>query len=118
MSFSPVFIPRFVHRLSVRRSVCGSGLHFAFLLTFFLFIFIILFSYRWVCAKHHYQQFFSYTITINGVLAHVDLRRFTVIIPALYFRKKKEYDNFIPRFVHRLSVRRSVRASGLHFAWP
>ena len=59
-----------------------------FLLSFFFWFIGIFFSYRWVCAKHHYQHFFSHTITIDCVLAHVALKHLTLIIPTLFIRKK------------------------------
>ena len=37
------------------------------------------------------STFFSHTITINCVLAHVALKHFTLIILAIFFRKKEVY---------------------------
>ena len=87
------------------------------LIFFFLINWYIFFSYRWVCAKHHYQHYFSHTITINCVLAHVALKHLTLIIPTLVIRKKR-YINFVPKFDYCLSIllsdRPYVRASVYH----
>ena len=80
--------------------------NYIFLLTFFLLLIgINLFSYSWVCAKHHYQQFFSHTITIYCVLALVALRHFTLIIPHLFFRKKSIFISYQSLSIVCLSVR-------------
>ena len=74
---------------------------------FFFIHWYIFFSYRWVCALHHYQYFFSHTITINCALGHVALKHFTLVILALFFRKK-DYINFVPKFVNCPSIRTDV----------
>ena len=75
---------------------------------FFLFISMNIFSYRWLCTKHHFQHFFSHTITINCVLAHVGLKHFTLIIPTLFFKKKGTLISQQSLSIVRLNVRPSV----------
>ena len=58
-----------------------------FLLTFFLNSLVIFFLSPSLCLTP-LSTFFSHTITINCVLAHVALKHFILIIPALFFRKK------------------------------
>ena len=58
--------------------------------------------------------FFSHTITINCVLAHVALKHFTLIIPALSFRKKGILVSNQSLSIVRLSVRPSVRTCVHH----
>ena len=74
------------------------------------------FTYRWLCTKHHYQHFF---LSYN----YHQLCSCSCCSETLYpyythsFLKKKRVTNFVPKFVHSLSVRASVHHVSCNYVY-